>query len=104
MWRDFNFLQWTDRQTQQNRLLNPASRMRARGNDEILISYKKYGVVVDTFTSSGSGTGSDCRDYPDSLSLLQVSYCSSTACISLGTRLPTQRSLLVPRLGLYRLD
>ena len=33
MWRDFNFLRLTDRQTDgQNRLLNPASRMRARGN------------------------------------------------------------------------
>ena len=36
MWRDFNFFRLTDRQTddgQTNRLLNPASRMRARGNN-----------------------------------------------------------------------
>ena len=35
MWGDFNFLRLTDRQLTdgQNRLLNPASRMRAQGND-----------------------------------------------------------------------
>ena len=36
MWRDFNFLRLTDRQLTdgQNRLLNPASRMRAQGNED----------------------------------------------------------------------